>query len=536
MISLSKKDVLAEAERMIGPEKWAEWRSEQRESFYRIVRRALESEALEQKRDWRKRMDAALSIKSRDQETAAREIEEEPVLPEGRETGLIRWRETTLCEDHESHLAGYVTSNPNPLRTCEEIEAEYHALAAEQTGNVIDDERQWEIDHRRKEVLRQSLEIAERLESVGVNAFRETPYAVYRYAVHSCRVEKLPSFRRIAFIPAVAQSIRAPVVSALEYFLERHPLCRFWTFTSGPRCAIPELRDRARELHRRISKLNDAAFMRSAGARIVFRATEFGTPETDESFDSGGEIERDIDGRVMLHPHAHCVVFLEKGPLRPRQWAGLLKNVWTFWGDHWDEGSTIRNARELCKYVTKPSAILDLSAEELAALAHQSRRLKLVQSMGLLARQIRDREEHDLRLVSVAAPDGSGRVRREVRDWNKRPRRSLAQKTADMAQRLDPKKKGSDCFVLLARSLPTFCGAGATEPTVTIMATRFDARRAATMPAVQALVNATAAEWLASLFIRVHTSTPTVRRPKAPPDHESQRRLSLASEPGGFSP
>jgi len=539
MISLAKKDVWAEAERMIGRAQWAAWPPERRESFFRVVKTALESEAVEARKDWRKRMDAALSLRpSREdgEETASRELSEEPSLPDSGREFVLRWRDTPICDDHDAHQAMDVNRNPNPSRTCEEIESEYHALAAEQTGNVIDDERQWEIDHRRKEVLRQSLEIAERLESVGVTAFRDTPYAIYRYAVHSGRVEKLPSFRRIAFIPSVAQSIRAPVVSALEYFLERHPFCRFWTFTSGPRVPICEIRDRIRELHRRLSKLNDAPFMLSAGARLVFRSTEYGTPETADSFDSGGEIDRDDNGRVMLHPHAHCVVWLAKGPLPPKQWAALLKQVWAYWGDHWDEGSTIRNARELCKYVTKPSAILGLSGEELGALAHQTRRLKLVQTMGILAREIRHRADNDLRLVSVAAPDGSGRVRREARDWNKQPRRSRAEKAADAAQRLDPNKKGSDCFMLLARSLPTFCGAGATEPTVTIMATRFNATRAAAMPAVQALVNATAAEWLASLFIRVHTSTPTVRRTRPPPDHESQRRLAMAPEPGGFRP
>ena len=93
------------------------------------------------------------------------------------------------------------------------------------------------------------------------------PNAVYK---------KIDQFRNIAFIPVVAQKQRATKIKALQYFLQSHPNARMWTITTGTRCNEHDVVDRSRALHRKVSKINDSAFMKNAGARFVFRSTEFG--------------------------------------------------------------------------------------------------------------------------------------------------------------------------------------------------------------------------------------------------------------------
>ena len=81
----------------------------------------------------------------------------------------------------------------------------------------------------------------------GFDAFRDTPFRVYIIiSVHSGHVEKLPAFRRCMFIPYVAKQVRGPMLSALEYWLERHPFCGgSGHLAAESRVRLPGIRDRA---------------------------------------------------------------------------------------------------------------------------------------------------------------------------------------------------------------------------------------------------------------------------------------------------
>lgn len=426
--------------------------------------------------------------------------------------------------------------SPNPAMDLHEIEQTFLDFASDETGHSTTDEKQREMTDRFEEIERQSHELAERLETVGVNAYRQTPFGLWSYAIHSRTFRKIPTFRRICLLPYVAQMMRGPMVSALEYFLEKHPFCRFWTFTSGKRVPLripangpaePLLRQRIAYLNRRLSQLNAAPFMKAAGLEIVFRSDEFGTPETDELGNlkaDAGSIERDTDGTIWLHVHAHCVVYPKKGFIPPKQWAAILSQVKAFWGHHWDEGGAIQTARECCKYVTKPAEMLKLTPAELGELYRQTRRMKLVQPMGALKKEIAQREFESIRLVKKSAPNGEGRISVEVKNWNRQRRRTTAEKNIEAAAALDAKESG-DFFRVMSRSVPGFCGAGMKECRVIIMASRFDEERVRAHPDVARLIEATADAWQAGLYIRVHTCTPTVRG-APPPDSCSQRLLA----------
>jgi len=441
---------------------------------------------------------------------------------------------------HEADGEAGALWSPNPAMDLAEVENEYFANAIEETGQSTTDEKQLEMVRRFEEIESQSHTLAERLESTGIPAYRQTPFGLWSYAIHSRNIRKIPAFRRVCILPYVAWQMRGPMVSALEYFLEKHPYCRFLTFTSGKRVPLripaygpaePLLRDRIAYLNRKISRLNAQPFMKAAGLEIVFRSDEFGTPETDENGNlkgDAGSIERDPDGTIWLHPHCHCVAWPKKGFIPPKKWAQLLKQIWAFWVHHWEEGGAIQTARECCKYVTKPAEMLKLSAAELAELYRQTRRMKLVQPLGALAAEIKAREEKNERLIKKATPNGEGRVYFEIKNWNKLRARTRAEKDFEEGKKFDAKEAGF-FFRIMSRSVPSFCGAGLKECRVTIMATRFDEEKIRAHPDIAALIEATADAWAAGVFIRVHTCTPTVR-PGPPPESESQRLLPVAAE------
>lgn len=423
----------------------------------------------------------------------------------------------------------------NPALDLDEIENDFIRHSVEETGLSIPDEEQRRITDRLDELEAQSHELAERLETVGVPAYRQTPFGLWRYAIHSRTFRKIPAFRRICALPYVACNLRGSVVASLEYFLEKNPFCRFWTFSSGRRVPLripvfgpaePLLRQRISYLNRKISKLNDQPFMKSAGLEIVFRSDEFGTPETDESGNlkgDAGTIERDPDGTIWLHVHCHCVVFPKKGYIPPKKWADVLKRVKGFWEHHWDEGGAIQTARECCKYVTKPAEMLKLTPAELGELYRQTRRMKLVQTMGALKKEIADRDGAGDVLRKIRTPNGEGRVYGVAKNHNRQRKRTTAEKNFQAAQAFDAKEAG-DFFRVMSRSAPAFRGAGLKECAVVIMASRFDEERVRSHPDVARLIEATRDAWLAGLYIRVHTCTPTVRG-AAPPETCSQRLL-----------
>ena len=383
-------------------------------------------------------------------------------------------------------------------------DAVYLQHSREETGIAIAPEKIAAKRAEKHNLQQQTHTLAERLEAAGYPCYRAEKWSIWTYGVHSGEIEKLPAFRRICFLPYVAAQLRAPVLQALEAFGQSHPFLRFWTFTSGKRCRLTEVNRRCRQLHRRLSVLNAQAFMHAAGAEIIFRSTELGTPEFDENGkrrreSEAGAIERDESGELLFHVHAHCVILLRQA-LPPDKWADLLRAIWSHWGDNWDEGSAIANLREVCKYVTKPAELLRLRPGELAELARQLYRVKLVQPMGALAEEIKRREEDGLTLIRQRTHDGS--VWREVANWNLQGPR---EKNPDKIEQPDV-----DHCAVVARCVPSFCALGIKEPRVVVMGTRFDLRSIVAHPLVERLRRCTAGEWQAGLRIRVHTGTPTV--------------------------
>jgi hypothetical protein len=496
-----------------------------------IKRRIIEDDRREQlsfrQKYWRRRLNAALS------EPATGRIETDFA----RENFLLEYEERDGFREFDNRAE----LTEADRRFAFSASGRFHALAQERTGAVITPAEFAEMDAQNRELLSQSHALADRMLAAGFDPYRNTPFGLYRYHVHSRHVEKLPSFRRITFIPHVAQQIRQPILAALESFLERNPFARMWTLTHGPRTGLKSVRAACQKMHRKVSQLAAQPFMREAGVEIVFRSTELGTPEKSGwSDDASGRIERDDAGELTFHPHAHVIVNLTRGFIPPARWKNLLRQVGDFWGAWWKDGDDsksgmIRDARECCKYVTKPGEMLRLTGPELVALQHELARLHLVQPMGELKGEIKAREAANLRLIRTRTPDGP--VFNEVENWNRHGRRARLEANQEAAEKLK-KRCEVDALRVVARLLPGFGPAGISEPRVVIMATSWNEDAVRKNPLVQQLIEATRDAYLEGEAIRVHVCTPTVGEtlPLIPPESLGPpRRVLTGAELAGFS-
>lgn len=381
-------------------------------------------------------------------------------------------------------------------------------------------------------LLEQTLELGDRMRESVVpygnrfgpdqpfECFRDTPYSLFRYFVHSRHVERLPGLRRVMFLPTTAQQVRRPLLSALESFLDGQRMARMWTMTNGPRVPLHRVRGEMKDLHRKISTLNAAKFMRRAGVQIVFRTTELGTPEfTKAGPCEGGEIERGSDGVAYFHLHAHLVVILRR-PMNRKQWKKFRSKVSRFWVHWWKDGGEdkngkqtsglIQNGREVCKYMTKPAELLKLDGAELNELRRQISRMKICQPMGIFAEEIESRKSRWMRLNREDLEDGPTLV--ECPDWNRRLRKTKEEKTFEHAEKLAALEARGDMVRVVARCMPGFGPCGVSEPVVIVMAAKWNEAAVRADRCVARLIELTAAKFGQGLgeAIRVHKCTSTV--------------------------
>ena len=248
-----------------------------------------------------------------------------------------------------------------------QLQAEsYPKIAAQLSGQMSDFENWQKGQAFHSKLLEQSHQIADKLESVGVESYVEQDLTLF--GLHSRSFKKLPNFRNINFIPYVARKNRNKQSKELELFLQRNPMARMFTLTSGTRCGLLELRDRCQVMHRKISRANQTRFMRKSGARFVFRATEF------------GELVPHENGEISVHPHCHIVLVLDR-KLTKTKWSQLLKRIHAHFGTYLQDNGKIKNARELVKYCVKPSDLDDLTPLQLKNLYYASKGLRLCEAL-----------------------------------------------------------------------------------------------------------------------------------------------------------
>ncbi|AHF94453.1 hypothetical protein OPIT5_16630 [Opitutaceae bacterium TAV5] len=410
------------------------------------------------------------------------------------------------------------------------VEKTFFSLMDGETGALVSPEKYEKRLAEKERLLDQAYTIVNGLRDGGIEAMRDDKWKLWRFHVHSEHVQELPSFRRIMLNPYVAAMARAGKLAALEHFLSLFDpwRYRFWTFTTGERCKVDTLRARIRWLHRRISKLNGHFKKWGFPLEIVFRATEFGTLEDGKrdakGIRNGGEITR--KGRhTFYHPHAHCVVLVHPNApfMSEAKWEMVINSVHGFWkraGEklHWDAGKYIQNARECCKYATKPGDMVELARSrpsELAALYEATRKMRLVEPMGMLRERIKARAAAGLMLARDTT-SGDGGIWLEVRDPDANPttkpfpgeseaatrQRRLTLKALREEMRRSHFRDAEDqpdvCTVV-KRCMPTVGPDRVKEPTVMVMGNVFDLAAVRNHPLVRRIRHYTKESYMGGL-------------------------------------
>jgi hypothetical protein len=331
-------------------------------------------------------------------------------------------------------------------------ESTYVRHCRNRAGEVISEEAFVKSKEARERLQDSTLDMAFKMRSAGRDPFAraDTPTG-FIVCPFTGRFHVMAKVKARAIFPTVAAAKRAKMIAALELILRqgRHKYDLMCTFTGGQRvplepayhgpclpqkikvCGLSfkiemgkagwKVRLAIRVIQRRISKLQGEEFMKAFGAQFIFRSSELGS-----LVDQCGNVKRDENGYLTVHPHAHAILHLDRY-LGGNRMAALTRRIGAYWGHHWDVGKALENVREACKYPFKPGETDKLTGEEICHLDDALFRLHRVQPLGELREQIAARRESVLTVKRerrmVRSKDGkpkSAVVPVVISDWNGR--------------------------------------------------------------------------------------------------------------------
>lgn len=292
------------------------------------------------------------------------------------------------------------------------------------TGWFIDPVKWAKRAKASRRLAEQSETIADALERMGMPARLDSEISAI--GAITGKVEVLPAYRAIRFLPAVAARDRRPVLNGMKYFIQHHRAARFFRYAvitaSEPVPFGGELRKEIQRLSRRISKWATEA--RDRDVEILFRGIEF-TRATAADRDAEaarrmpssfiGPADAPLTRRfgaetVLYHVHANILTWPQRA-MKDSDWSGFLRMTWRSVKGHWQDNGRIEKAEELVKYCLKPADIKEAPDHEILWLYQQTERLKLVQPMGPFAAFMADLEKAGEKVVRVRSGDG-GRLQR----------------------------------------------------------------------------------------------------------------------------
>jgi hypothetical protein len=275
-----------------------------------------------------------------------------------------------------------------------------------------------------KLLAEQSEMIADALERMGTPARLDAE--ITAIGAVTGKVEMLPAYRAIRFLPAVAARDRRPVLNGMKYFIQHHRAARFFRYAviTAPE-PVPfggELRRAIQALSRRVSKWATEA--RDADVEILFRGIEF-TRATAADRDAEaarrmassfmGPADAPLTRRfgadtVLYHVHANILTWPQRA-MKDSEWSAFLRMTWRAVKGHWQDNGRIQKAEELIKYCLKPADIREAPDQEILWLYQQTERLKLVQPMGPFAAFMSELEDAGEKVVRVRSRE-DGRLQR----------------------------------------------------------------------------------------------------------------------------
>lgn len=264
-------------------------------------------------------------------------------------------------------------------------------LIARHTGVEMHPDTWLDSRAKRQRILDQTHDLAWKLEVGGWETKRNDPVPIWVVGLCSGEIEEVVPWRNTNFLPAVAAMNRSGQLKSLGYYLDQGNRVRYQVMTNGDRCRVEDLRERLKDLHRRVSRLAADPALKSWGIEVVCRVTEITAKRQA--------------GVITYHPHAN--VFVKFKRFLGADWEKYLALARAYMGDHWvKDCKELKDPAEAIKYPVKPTELDELTSDELVSLARAMFGLKIFQPMGGFSDLRRRLDKDRLKPVKRLGSDG----------------------------------------------------------------------------------------------------------------------------------
>ena len=262
----------------------------------------------------------------------------------------------------------------------------FYDLLRNNTGNTVNIFKHLERVGRSLAIKEQSRIMADRLEAVGIPAYRASAGVFHKVGLLTNLDEELSrQFANLMLIPSVAVQSRSHLRNDLSFWIdnvcEHSKHLRYMVVTCGEN--VPVFGPLKRDHERWTAKVSKAfkVLNERYGATIYYRHTEFTRNAEDRSVN--------MHMNILYH-----VPYLEGDG-----WRCFLDDVRELVDCAIDEAGILRSPDEVVKYVTKPSDVLGMSDSELAWFASETKKARLFHAYGSLKEFRADLKRERLRVV-----------------------------------------------------------------------------------------------------------------------------------------
>lgn len=249
------------------------------------------------------------------------------------------------------------------------------------------DQRLWEKSEQESNQLKsQSEMIARRLDSQGIPSKADTKAAVI--GICTGVVETVKQYRNTNIIPVMQSKNVHGISRHVKYFADntnkKH--LRMFVISNGW-VKLEDYREAHKKFTRTISRYAAHENVKDHGVELCYYNIE-------------NTIKRNDKGEVELNMHSHVLVKSTKR-LGPQKWENFMKWSRGQFSKGYMHDEKIRNIQECVKYVFKPAEFNQLSDPELAALFHQTFRLKFFHPLGEIRAFRKELEDNKMKLVKL---------------------------------------------------------------------------------------------------------------------------------------
>jgi len=330
----------------------------------------------------------------------------------------------------------------------------FYELLRRNSANKIDVFKHVARQGRDIAIREQSERIAQRLEALGIPAYRKAGDAsFYKVGLLTGLVQSLDiQYRHILFIPAVAVAERRSLTNELTYWIEnklpkKGKYLRYAVVTCGENVRIyDDLKEEHRIWARRVSDVF-RWLNQKYGSRLYFRGTEFTFNEDAETI------------------NMHMNILYDVPLLKAERWLEFLTDMRERLGCLVHDSGKLEDVNELTKYVTKPNDIEELEADHLRWFYEQTLNTRLIQRYNSFKDFKGSLKEDGLRIV---------------RDQHDKKLKTMKKRVINDAELFTKRDEGEATISGVAKSVASFFDADVAmalcvEPSLTGQVMRDDA-------------------------------------------------------------